>query len=148
MTWWLWVQSPVEANFLSGVFDLSPLQKHVRRVVGGFGKKSCVSTGVRKPGNTCASRTRYDLSCESGVKPHTTNQCTRQKKFRQIQIEAFTNNILCDSNIGICFLKNIKDYGKRRKCWKTPECVVTLYLMHHFETAPGPTWLSGEVFDS
>ena len=38
-------------------FCLSPLQKHVRKVVGGFGKKSCVSTGVRKPGNTCASPT-------------------------------------------------------------------------------------------
>ena len=35
----------------------SPLQKHVRKVVGGFGKKSCVSTGVRKPGNTYASPT-------------------------------------------------------------------------------------------
>ena len=33
------------------------LQKHVGKVVGGFGKKSCVSTGVRKPGNTCASPT-------------------------------------------------------------------------------------------
>ena len=33
------------------------LQKHVRKVVGGFGKKSCVSTGVRKPGNTYASPT-------------------------------------------------------------------------------------------
>ena len=38
-------------------FRLSPLLKHVRKVVGGFGKKSCVSTGVRKPGNTCASLT-------------------------------------------------------------------------------------------
>ena len=55
MTWWLWVRSPVEATFLSGVF--SPLQKHVRKVVGGFGKKSSVSTGVRKPGNTYASPT-------------------------------------------------------------------------------------------
>ena len=27
------------------------------KVVGGFGKKNCVSTGVRKPGNTCASPT-------------------------------------------------------------------------------------------
>ena len=27
------------------------------KVVGGFGKKSCVSTGVRKPGNTYASPT-------------------------------------------------------------------------------------------
>ena len=34
-----------------------PLQKHVRKVVCGFGKKSCVSTGVRKPGNTYASPT-------------------------------------------------------------------------------------------
>ena len=36
---------------------LSPLQKHVRKVVGGFGKKSFVSTGLRKPGNTYASPT-------------------------------------------------------------------------------------------
>ena len=28
-----------------------------RKVVGSFGKKSCVSTGVRKPGNTYASLT-------------------------------------------------------------------------------------------
>ena len=38
-------------------FRLSSLQKHVRKVVGGFGKKSSVSTGVGKPGNTCASPT-------------------------------------------------------------------------------------------
>ena len=38
-------------------FRLSPPQKHVRKVVGGFGRKGCVSTGVRKPGNTCASPT-------------------------------------------------------------------------------------------
>ena len=44
-------------------FRLSPLQKHVRKVVGAFGKKSCVSTGVRKPGNTYASPPWYDLSC-------------------------------------------------------------------------------------
>ena len=29
----------------------------VRKVVGGFGKKSCVSTGVRKPENSYASPT-------------------------------------------------------------------------------------------
>ena len=38
-------------------FRLSPLLKHLRKEVGGFGKKSCVSTGVRKPGNTYASPT-------------------------------------------------------------------------------------------
>ena len=31
--------------------------KHVRKVFSGVGKKSCVSTGVRKPGNTYASPT-------------------------------------------------------------------------------------------
>ena len=44
-------------TFFSVYFSLSPLQKHVRKVVGDFGYKSCVSTGVRKPGNTCASPT-------------------------------------------------------------------------------------------
>ena len=43
--------------FFPAYFRLSPLQEHVRKVVGGFGKKSCVSTGVRKPGNTYASPT-------------------------------------------------------------------------------------------
>ena len=32
-------------------------KKKVRKVVVGFGKKSCVSTGVKKPGNTSASPT-------------------------------------------------------------------------------------------
>ena len=44
-------------TFFPVYFHLSPLQKHGRKVVGGFGKKNCVSTGVRKPGNTCASPT-------------------------------------------------------------------------------------------
>ena len=39
-------------TFFPYYFRLSPLQKHVRKIVGGFGKKSCVSTCVRKPGNT------------------------------------------------------------------------------------------------
>ena len=43
--------------FFPAYFRLSPLQKHVRKVFGGFGKKSCVSTGVRKPANTYASPT-------------------------------------------------------------------------------------------
>ena len=46
---------------LYGIFSPLTLQKHVRKVVGGFGKKSCV-TGVRKPGNT------------SMLNPNTTNQ--------------------------------------------------------------------------
>ena len=48
---------PLALKFFSfrRIFRLSPLQKHVRKVVCVFGKKSCVSTGVRKPGNTYAS---------------------------------------------------------------------------------------------
>ena len=44
-------------TFFPAYFRLSFPQKHVRKVVGGFVKKSCVSTGVRKPGNTYASPT-------------------------------------------------------------------------------------------
>ena len=43
--------------FFPAYFRPSPLQKHVKKLVGGFGKKSNVSTGVRKPGNTYASPT-------------------------------------------------------------------------------------------
>ena len=38
-------------SVLFGIFCM----KHVRKVVDGFGKK--FRTGVRKPGNTCASLT-------------------------------------------------------------------------------------------
>ena len=44
-------------HFFPAYFRLSPLQKHVRKVVDSFGKKICVSTGVREPGNTYASPT-------------------------------------------------------------------------------------------
>ena len=37
-------------TFFPAYFRLSPLQKHVRKVVGGFGEKSCFGTGVRKSG--------------------------------------------------------------------------------------------------
>ena len=56
--------------FIPAYFRLSPLRKHVRKVVSGFGKRSCVSTGVRRPGNSTRLRPPwYDLSCRSGVKP-------------------------------------------------------------------------------
>ena len=58
MTWWLRVRSPVKATFLSGVF--APLTSAEACEKGSrwlWKKKSCVSTGVRKPGNTYASPT-------------------------------------------------------------------------------------------
>ena len=42
-------------------FRLAPLRKHVRKVVGGFGKKRFLSTGVRNPRNACASPTAMIL---------------------------------------------------------------------------------------
>ena len=36
-------------DYQSDKINVYFLQKHVRKVVGGVGKKSCVSTGVKKP---------------------------------------------------------------------------------------------------
>ena len=61
MAQWLVCQTPwlggtefvprLRRTFFPAYFHLSPLQKHVRKVESGFGRKSCVSTGVRKPGD-------------------------------------------------------------------------------------------------
>ena len=53
MTWCLF-DPWLRPLFFPAYFCFSTMQKHVRKVVGGFGKKS---TGVRKPENTCASPT-------------------------------------------------------------------------------------------
>ena len=71
-----WVRSPKWVRiFFPAYFRLSPLQKHVRKVVGGFGKKSCVGTGVRKRGNTCVTD-RHDMTSavKVALNPNTTNQ--------------------------------------------------------------------------
>ena len=57
MTWWCEFDLLLRRTFFPAYFRLSPVQKHARKTVGGFGKISCVSTGVRKLGNTCASPT-------------------------------------------------------------------------------------------
>ena len=48
-------------TFFLSYFRLLPLQKHVRKV-GGFGTKSCVSTGVRKPGKHMCVTHRHDMT--------------------------------------------------------------------------------------
>ena len=53
--------------------DLSPLQKHLGTVVCGFGRKSCVSTGVRKPGNTCVTDHDMTLAVNVALNSNTTN---------------------------------------------------------------------------
>ena len=57
MTWWLRVQDPAEANFLSGIFSPITSAEVREKKSRWLWKESCVSTGVRKPGNTCASPT-------------------------------------------------------------------------------------------
>ena len=54
LTWWLRVQSLGEAT-LFVFFRLSPLHKHVRKSSWWLWKEIYVSTGVRKPGNTCVT---------------------------------------------------------------------------------------------
>ena len=56
MTWWL-VRDPVEANFLSGIFSSLTSAEACEKSSQWLWKESCVSTGVRNPGNTCASPT-------------------------------------------------------------------------------------------
>ena len=51
------VRSPVEATFLSGVFSPLTSAEVCEKSSWWLWKESCVSTGVRKPGNTCASPT-------------------------------------------------------------------------------------------
>ena len=70
VTWWLWVQDLVEGNFLSGVF--SPLTSE--KSSWWLWKESCVSTGVRKPGNMCVTN-RHDmtLALKVALNPSTTN---------------------------------------------------------------------------
>ena len=62
-------------TFFLAYFRLSCLQKQLWEVVGSFGKKSCVSTGVRKPGNTCVTD-HHDitLAVTVALNPNTNNQ--------------------------------------------------------------------------
>ena len=60
-TWWFWVRDPVEANFLSGVFSPLVSAEACQKSSEWLWKESCVSTGVRKPGNMCVT-VRHDMT--------------------------------------------------------------------------------------
>ena len=79
MTWWLRVLSPDEVNFLFGVFSPLTLAEACEKGSRWLWKENCVSTNVRKPETHMHHRPpRYDLSCQSGVKPQydqATNLC-------------------------------------------------------------------------
>ena len=59
----------LRGTFFLVYFCLSPLQKHVRKSSLWLWKESCFSTGVRKPGNTCASPTAIWPWLLRGAKP-------------------------------------------------------------------------------
>ena len=68
--------------FFPAYFRLSPLKKHFRKAAGGFGKKSCISTGVRKPGNICVTDCHdMTLAVKVALNPNTTNQPTFHERI-------------------------------------------------------------------
>ena len=82
MTWWLSVRDPIEANFLSGVFLPLTCAEACEKSSRWLWKESCVRTGVRKPGNTCASPTAMiimTLAVKVALNPNTTNQIQNDK---------------------------------------------------------------------
>ena len=70
-------------NLLLAYFHCTPLLKHVRKVVSGFGKKSCFITGVRKPGNTCVSPTAM-IGPSLAVNPLPDNKILDRSKLKEI----------------------------------------------------------------
>ena len=89
VTWWLWVRDPDEANFLSGVFSPLTSAEACEKRIWWLLKESCVSTGVRKSGNTCVTDHPYmTLPVKVALNPNTTNQpmivCFRD---RQVQLQ-------------------------------------------------------------
>ena len=86
-------------------FHLSPLLKHVRKVVCGFGKESCVSTLERKPGKHMCFTNHHGMTFAVKVtlNPNTNKQTTCQ-------------------NIKLCLKR--KGYGAK------PHCI--LHFIFHF----------------
>ena len=73
MTWWLCVRDPVEVNFLFCVFSPLTFAEVCEKNSRFLWKESCVRTGVRKPGNTCASPTAI-LAVKLALNPNTTKE--------------------------------------------------------------------------
>ena len=76
LTWWLRVRSPVEANFLSGVFSPLTSAEACEKGSRWLWKESCVSTGVRKTRKHMCVTDRHDmtLAVKVALNPNTTNQ--------------------------------------------------------------------------
>ena len=113
MTWRLRVWSPVEATFLSGVFSPLTSADSCEKSSRWLWKKSCVSTGVRKPGNTCVTYC-HDIWRKTRIQP--TNQSSTE-----IIILA-TSNLLSANTFSLVQSK-ILSCGK-----KLFSCLLTLLI--------------------
>ena len=81
MTWWLRVQYPVEANF-PAYFRLSLLPRHVRKVVGSFGKKAVLVLIEKARKHTCViDRNDMSLAVKVALNLNTTNQQLKCSPF-------------------------------------------------------------------
>ena len=69
---WFWVLYPTEANLLSGVFSPLTSAETCEKSRHWLWKESCVSTGVRKPGNTDCHDMMFAVKMV--LNPNTTNQ--------------------------------------------------------------------------
>ena len=79
-------------TFFPAYFHLSPLQKHVRKVVGGFGKKSCVSRYwcEKAMKHMCVTdHLDMTLAVKVALNPNTTNQTN--PGFTGLQYNSFEN---------------------------------------------------------
>ena len=90
MTWCLRVRYLVEANFLYVVF--SPLAAEAyEKSSWWLWKESCVSTGVRKPGNTCY----VDFAREHDICSRRINQSDHEKFLCSIKLlNCFTDRLV------------------------------------------------------
>ena len=121
--------------FFPAYFRLSPLQKHVRKVVCGFGNKSCVSTDVRKLGNTRVTD-RHDttLAVKVVLNPKTTNQPFFITKVK----------VICQVQSQISRLK----FAKKWPLWGH-SCFTNTFCLQYFSISNGPILTKlGEIFIS
>ena len=134
-TWRLWVPDPVEAKFLSGVFSTITSAEACEKGSRWLWKETCVSTGVRKPGNMCVTD-RHDmtLAVKVALKPNATNQPPTSennreyqtlRKLTQIHASHYAQSSLCTWTLVFFFLFLLTSFFK------------PLYVsrdLHHFPT--------------
>ena len=136
-------------TFFPAYFRLSPLQKYVRTVVSGFGKKSSVSPGVRKPGNACVTD-RHDmtLAVKVALKPQYNRPTWIRNALKSIvdkgentdnQHFHFFPPCFYTSKAKFCHFSHILFVLKLHSIWTTLDCwcLVKSYTFIHMHISVG-----------